>query len=178
MIQLFVQQEAKTWKQEEEGNASDDGTSFSIANKTRSESCRRLGLIALNFTCQVIDLCQTVGCQYVAENPLSGGLWNFPRLSTLLRKDFIGVFDMCRFGTSYRKPTKLCGSCPWIERFNLRCNCSLCHEHLCGLTRCSVPVVFSRNFAVLNGFGVIEFMEIKLKLIYVCQHSNLLEPTY
>ena len=102
-------------------------------------------------------------CQYVVENPLSGGLWNLHRLSTLLRKDFIGVFDMCRFGTSYRKPTKLCGSCPWIERFNLRCNCSLCHEHLCGLTRCSVPVMFSRNCAVLNGFGLIEFQVFSLK---------------
>ena len=84
---------------------------------------------------QIIDARVAAKAYFVVENPAGSSLWDWGPLKRRLKAaDAVTcTFDMCRYGTSYRKPTKVSGTLPGLIEVERRCTCSLPHEHLSGL---------------------------------------------
>ena len=90
-------------------------------------------LLAL-FSVRVIKACQRHGVLWSLENPASSSLWNFQPLESVLDSpDTINfVFDMCRFGQRFKKPTRLATNFRSLVSLARRCKRNHIHEHLHG----------------------------------------------
>ncbi len=59
------------------------------------------------WTAKTIKLAIRHRVPVILENPASSMLWLFPPIRQLLKLGTSSVVDMCAFGTSYKKPTRL-----------------------------------------------------------------------
>ena len=75
------------------------------------------------FTAEVIRCCHRHGVLWSVENPLSSKLWSFDPISKLHSlpgtADFF--FDMCRYGSQFKKPTKILSNIAGLSKLSARC---------------------------------------------------------
>ena len=129
-------------------------TSWTLAKGSApSPSVRRRGLKCAEFSVRVAEACFAAGVPFVIENPKSSRLWDWSRLQrVLLRTRAVEVdFDMCAYGTSYKKPTRLCGTLLGLESLSASCSCTESHSRLQGLVQ--NPRGGSRRAHLENGVG-------------------------
>ena len=84
--------------------------------------------------------CVRCGVPVSVENPQSSKLWEFHlvrELMSLSNCRFV-VWDMCRFGSAYRKPTALLTTLSELESLSKRCNHAFRHIPAAGSTRVRV----------------------------------------
>ena len=77
------------------------------------------------------------GKLFLAEQPQGCGSWNLKETATMQAKNWSTILDMCQFGTSYKKPTRVWTNAPWLTSISNRCCCPLevNHEHPQGLAK-------------------------------------------
>ena len=80
-----------------------------ISNHSRARQRELVGCELATFTIEMCCLASKLGVKWSIENPRSSRLWEFPLFDVLYScEDVVAIdFDMCRFGTSYKKPTRL-----------------------------------------------------------------------
>jgi hypothetical protein len=90
----------------------------------------RLGNLFANFSALVLLTCSRSGVPGTLENPSSSRLWLMPSVISILgrRASSSVVFDMCSFGTQWRKPTRLLGVCVDLIPRERRCTYT---NHIC-----------------------------------------------
>ena len=81
------------------------------------------------FSSQVARLCHSLHIPSTLENPKSSRLWQLDPVVRLLGLDGVGFvdFDMCGYGTPYKKPTRIMSNIPGIQRLARKC-CHLSHR--------------------------------------------------
>ena len=93
-----------------------------------------LGVGFALFSQRVIHECLRVGACWSLENPQSSRLWRFPPISALRGTTNFKeiIFDHCRYGRSYKKPTAIWTNTPALEDLGGRCLGGHFHVHLQG----------------------------------------------
>ena len=78
---------------------------------------------------QVARLCHSLQIPFTLENPKSSRLRQFDPVVRLLGLDGVDFvdFDMCGYGTPYKKPTRIMSNIPGIQRLARKC-CHFSHE--------------------------------------------------
>ena len=97
----------------------------------------RLSLACARFTLRVMRACRESGVFYSVENPLSSSLWKWGPMSRAIRwSDTCSfVYDNCRFGCPWLKPTRIITNLPELDVLGLRCNGGHTHIPLRGQVR-------------------------------------------
>ena len=97
----------------------------------------RIGVSLALFSVQVIDACLRHSVYFVIENPLTSRLWQFPPLLSALQHPAVQLvdYDSCAYGAAARKPGRLGGTLPGLERLGRRCRGDHVHEVLAGSTK-------------------------------------------
>ena len=83
----------------------------------------RAGMRCARATVRIIKLCMVHRVRWSLENPGNSGLWQFPPLARLLRHRDVedALFDMCTFGATWEKPTRISGDLPGLRDLCGRC---------------------------------------------------------
>lgn len=86
------------------------------------------------FTVRCIRILLRVGCYFSVENPLTSRLWDFQPLQSIFKnKNTLFVrWDMCRYGTAYKKPTALLTNLHSLSGLSCLCQCGRRHVQLRG----------------------------------------------
>ena len=110
-----------------------------IKNHRKARIKERIAVDHAIFSCQVARLCHSLQIPFMLENPRSSRLWQFDPVVRLLGLDGVDFvdFDMCGYGTPYKKPTRIMSNIPGIQRLARKC-CHLSHQsplvgHRCAL---------------------------------------------
>ena len=100
-----------------------------ITNHRKARIKERIAVDHAIFSCQVARLCHSLQIPFMLENPKSSRLWQFDPVVRLLGLDGVDVvdFDMCGYGTPYKKPTRIMSNIPGIQRLARKC-CHLSHQ--------------------------------------------------
>ena len=88
---------------------------FSVAATTQSDPrMRQLSLGCARFTLRVMRLCRKFGVYYSVENPASSALFNWKPFAAAMRWpcSVSFVYDNCRFGAAWLKPTRIVTNLP------------------------------------------------------------------
>jgi hypothetical protein len=84
----------------------------------------KIGNKTMNFSCRVIELCQTLEVPCALENPFTSFIWHAPRLVRAAQNNCTDVIlDFCQFSQPWRKRTR-------VKVWNLSCveaASRLCH---------------------------------------------------
>ena len=122
---------------------------WSIAKQNKSGNGSDVSRALADFTVRIVDTCRRYKVSFILENPATSKLFSYPPLARALSRAGAEpvVFDMCRFGTSYLKPTRLVGTLPGLSTLGLRCNCTLPHEQLQGLVRLQGVTIWKTSLA-------------------------------
>lgn len=98
------------------------------------------GVAVALFTYRVVKECLRRGVRFSIENPSSSRLWQFgPILELAQHKQVRFVtWDMCQYGTPYRKRTTILTNEPHFQNLERRCTRDHVHEHLKGTVRAKI----------------------------------------
>ena len=108
-----------------------------IRNWAKARQKEEVSIALTIFSVEVYRECCRCGVGVSIENPLSSKIWEFflvRELAALPNSRFI-AFDLCRFGSEYRKPTGLLTTVAALEQLALRCNHSYRHIPAAGSVR-------------------------------------------
>ena len=85
------------------------------------------GLAAAQATVRLIQECRRAGVHFTLENPQRSRLWTWAPLAKELQAASAQVVDLCqcRFGTPFKKPTRLVVSHPGFAVLGRDCRCTL-----------------------------------------------------
>ena len=88
-----------------------------ITNLQKARLKERIGCELAFFSCEVARLCHKLGIGWSIENPQTSRLWEVDQVSELRLLFGVEVVDfpMCRFGTPYKKPTRLLTNCDALK---------------------------------------------------------------
>lgn len=102
-----------------------------ISNYSRARQRELVGCELATFTVGMCCLASRLGIKWLIENPRSSRLWEFPLFDVLYGcKDVITIdFDMCRYNTPYKKPTRLLTNFSMLQTLNRLC-CHRYHEEV------------------------------------------------
>lgn len=102
-----------------------------ISNHSRARQRELVGCELATFTVEMCCLASRLGIKWLIENPRSSRLWEFPLFDALYGcKDVITIdFDMCRYNTPYKKPTRLLTNFSMLQTLNRLC-CHRYHEEV------------------------------------------------
>ena len=111
-----------------------------ITNWSKARQKEEISIALVLFMVRLFRECVRCGVPVSVENPLSSKLWEFHlvrELMSLSNCRFV-VWDMCRFGSAYRKPTALLTTLSELESLSKRCNHAFRHIPAAGSTRVRV----------------------------------------
>lgn len=110
-----------------------------VADSVKNREKERNGVALAVFTARAIQACSEAGVRWSLENPATSRLWQFPVIASLsqLPNSRYVRFDMCRFGTPYRKPTLILTDVGPIARLVKTCCHAHRHQRLAGGVRMS-----------------------------------------
>lgn len=91
----------------------------------------REGNAMADFQALVHDACIQHSVKYWTENPDGSHLWRQRKFQRYKAADskHVGRFDMCRFGTSWRKRTRVASNISGICNMRMFCKCAAGREH-------------------------------------------------
>ena len=100
-----------------------------IRNKIRARKLEMEAVKFALFTAEVIRCCHRHGVLWSVENPLSSKLWSFDPVSKLhsLPGTAEIIFDMCHYGSQFKKPTKILSNIAGLSKLSARCTRN--HNH-------------------------------------------------
>ena len=98
------------------------------------------GVATALFTYRVVKECLRKGVRFSIENPSSSRLWQFGPILELARSKQVRfvTWDMCQYGTSYRKRTTILTNEPHFQMLERQCTRDHVHEHLKGTVRAKI----------------------------------------
>ena len=111
-----------------------------IKNWARALQKEEISIALTLFMVRVYRECVRCGVPVSVENPRSSKLWQFHLVRDLMslpNSRFV-TFDMCRYGSEYRKPTALLTTLSELEVLGKRCNHAYRHVPAAGSTRVRV----------------------------------------
>ena len=113
---------------------------FSVACSSKRGKSRHHSERCAAVTLQIVKLCRRHGVYWSVENPASSKLfaWQPFMAEGAKQSATYTVYDNCRYGTPWLKPTALCGTLPGMWQLGLRCNCCSRHVVLQGKVCCRV----------------------------------------
>ena len=105
-----------------------------IKNFARAAEKERVGCMLALFTARVIRTCQRLGIKWSLENPATSSPFKYPPIEGIISNQdtFDIVLDMCRFGMSYKKPTRVVSDFSPLTRLGRRCRRDHVHTPLHG----------------------------------------------
>ena len=108
-----------------------------ISNFRKARQKEIDGCILASFTVEACILATQRGVAWTIENPASSRIWEHPDFLLLraLSSTKGVVFDQCRFGTPFKKPTMIMTNKACIRGLELRCNHFRHEVVLCGQTK-------------------------------------------
>ena len=125
-------------------------TGFSVAATTQSDPrMRQLSLECARFTLRVMRLCRKFGVYYSVENPASSALFKWKPFAAAMRWpcSVSFVYDNCRFGAAWLKPTRIVTNLPELAVLGVRCAGGHSHVPLRGQVRIDGKWVWRTSLA-------------------------------
>ena len=101
-----------------------------IRNLTRARHHEAVGVALAAFTCRCIRMLLKCDGFFSLENPENSRLWDFSMVSSLFHHKSVSMvrWDMCMYGTPYKKATGLLTNLEGLNQLSRRCNRQ--HRHL------------------------------------------------
>lgn len=95
-----------------------------ITNVRRGRAREIIGCELAAWTAEMCLLASQRGILWSIENPKSSRLWEFPLIEVLFAHTGVGYvdFDMCGYGTGYRKPTRILASFQQLQGLQRHCS--------------------------------------------------------
>ena len=94
-----------------------------IVNKSKARKLEMEAVEFALFTAKVVRCCHRHGVLWSVENPQSSKLWAFHPISELYSLPGAAeiIFDMCCYGSPYKKPTKILSNVAGLCQLSQRC---------------------------------------------------------
>lgn len=105
-----------------------------LKNYNKARDLEAQGVAMAIFTVRCIRILLRVGCYFSVENPLTSRLWDFQPLQSIFKNknSYFIRWDMCRFGTAYKKPTAILTNLQSLTGLSCLCRCGRRHVQLRG----------------------------------------------
>ena len=104
--------------------------------------------LLVRFVLKVIRTCIKHRVLWALENPRSSILWELPEIKSFVDKRDVSFTDVdfCRFGTRWRKSTRILSSVVSLAQLSCRCG----GKSLCGVSGLAVSTATSMGGAALD----------------------------
>ena len=119
-----------------------------ISNVLRGRQKEVTGCNLAAWTAEACILAMRKGIRWTIENPKSSRLWEFPLIECLFAHPDVAFvdFDMCRFNTAYKKPTRILGTLSGLRLLEKHC----CHVKHSQVLRGRVKADLGNGLAWVN----------------------------
>ena len=98
------------------------GTPCTNHSRARTTAKTQKSWVPLEFTARCLDICKKKNIYWSIENPKGSSLWGQPCLEEFFEVGMAIEFDCCRYGATYKKPTKLMTNMACLQSLSRPCS--------------------------------------------------------